>query len=154
MDKLKWCLKQKRGIELIEPNKNLADVYLEKSQNSLASMREVKAREWKITTAYYTIYFSIYAIMMKIGIKSEIHSCTIEFTKIFLNDYFDEMDLKLFNDAFIARKNMQYYVNKEIDDLNFNNIISNAQNFLIKSKDIINKINEVKINSIRNELMR
>ena len=154
MDKLKWCLKQQRGIELIEPNKNLADVYLEKSQNSLASMREVKAREWKITTAYYTIYFSIYAIMMKIGIKSEIHSCTIEFTKIFLNDYFDEMDLKLFNDAFIARKNMQYYVNKEIDDLNFNNIISNAQNFLIKSKDIINKINEVKINSIRNELMR
>lgn len=41
---LKWCLKQPRGIRLVEPSENLVNAYLEKSRNALRSM-EVNARE-------------------------------------------------------------------------------------------------------------
>ncbi|MEM3555962.1 MAG: hypothetical protein QXF56_04560 [Candidatus Micrarchaeia archaeon] len=67
MSKLKWCLKTKNGIELTEPNSNLADAYIKKAEESLETMRLAKSRDWKISTAYYTIYFSVYAILMKIG---------------------------------------------------------------------------------------
>ncbi|MEA2003961.1 MAG: hypothetical protein U9O53_03295 [archaeon] len=35
-------------------------------------------------TAYYACYNALYSILMKCGIKSEIHDCTIE-----LMDFFD-----------------------------------------------------------------
>jgi len=31
MDQIKWCLNQKKGIELVEPNDNLRDAYLIKA---------------------------------------------------------------------------------------------------------------------------
>ena len=43
-------------------------------------------KDWKISTAYYTIYFSLYALLMKIGVKCEIHSCTIEFARQLLKE--------------------------------------------------------------------
>ncbi len=89
MDKINWCFRKENGLSLVEPNLNLSNAYLRKSEDSLKSMRENVSKDWKISMAYYSIYFSLYAILMKIGIKSEIHSCTIEFAKVFLNDFFD-----------------------------------------------------------------
>lgn len=33
-DKIKWCLKKNKGIELVEPNDNLARAYLGKAENA------------------------------------------------------------------------------------------------------------------------
>ncbi len=57
MDKLKWCLKQKNGIVLIDPNDNLAKAYFSKSADSLETMQLAKAKDWKISAAYYSMYF-------------------------------------------------------------------------------------------------
>ena len=35
MDKIKWCLKQKNGLELVEPNEELAKAYIKKAEDSL-----------------------------------------------------------------------------------------------------------------------
>lgn len=87
-DKIRWCFEQK-GIELIEPNENLMEGYFKKAENALKAMKREKGNpEWEISAAYYSMYFSVYAILMKIGIKSEIHSCTIEIVRKFLGDYF------------------------------------------------------------------
>jgi len=42
MNKIKWCLEQKRGIELVEPNDNLARAYLNDAEDSLESMETSK----------------------------------------------------------------------------------------------------------------
>lgn len=93
MDKIIWCLKQKGGIQLVDPNSNLAEAYIKKAEDSLSSIRINKIKDWKISTAYYTMYFSLYSILMKIGVKCEIHSCTLEFAKHFLKEYFSEDEL-------------------------------------------------------------
>ena len=70
MDKLNWCKKQKKGIKLIEPNNNLCSEYFEKAENALSAFKSLKGNtEWQISSAYYAMYFSLYALLMKIGIK-------------------------------------------------------------------------------------
>ncbi len=56
MDQIKWCLKQKKGIELIEPNNNLREAYLIKAEEALETLRTTKSKDWKLITAYYAIY--------------------------------------------------------------------------------------------------
>jgi uncharacterized protein (UPF0332 family) len=83
MDKIKWCVKKKEGLSLVEPNNDLVKAYLKKAEEALESMRINVIKDWKISTAYYTIYFSLYSILVKLGVKCEIHSCTLEFAKNF-----------------------------------------------------------------------
>ncbi len=81
-DKLKWCF-GKKEVKLIKPNKNLADEYLRSAEETLLILRDIKGKSnmWLATTKYYCEYFAIYALLMRLGIKSEIHSCTIEIVK-------------------------------------------------------------------------
>lgn len=143
MDQIKWCIKQKKGIELVEPSDNLRDAYLVKAEESLETLRTSKIRDWQITTAYYTIYHGVYSLLMKMGIKCEIHSCTIQFTKLFLKNYFTDEDFELIDKAFSARINSQYYVNREVPDQNYSLIMKKTPSFLIKCKNIVLEQNEI-----------
>jgi uncharacterized protein (UPF0332 family) len=154
MDKISWCLSQKDGINLIEPNSNLAGGYVKKAEDSLLSMRINQIKEWKITTSYYTSYFSVYAILQKIGIKCEIHQCTINFAKVFLKEFLDEEDLEFLEESFDARKNCQYYVDRKVSDETYNKMMEKTPSFLVKCKSILSKINEKKIKEIRDKLSR
>ena len=77
---LKWCLRQEKGVKLVKPSENLKKAYLEKSRNALKSM-DVNAKagisEWAVSASYYAKYFAVYALLSKIGVKCEIHDCTI-----------------------------------------------------------------------------
>ena len=137
MDQIKWCLNQKKGIELVEPSDNLRDAYLVKAEDALDTLKTSKSRDWQLTTAYYTIYNSIYSLLMKIGIKCEIHSCTIEFTKRFLKDHFSSQDFELIDKAFSARIDSQYYVNRQVPDQNYDLITKKTPAFLVKCKNIV-----------------
>jgi len=79
-----WCLKNGKGIKFIEPNDNLANEYLKSSQETLFSLKNNSedSNMWKASKKYYCLYFAVYALFMKVGIKSEIHDCTIELIKI------------------------------------------------------------------------
>ena len=154
MDKIKWCAGKKEGLSLIEPNSNLAEAYIKKAEEALESMRVNVIKDWKISTAYYTLYFSLYSILTKIGIKCEIHSCTIEFAKRFLRDYFTEEDLDFIEDSLKARIDSQYYVDRTVSDDQYNKMIKKAPEFLVKCKSILIKLNEKKINDIRKEFKK
>src|SRR3990167_4874031 len=151
MDKIKWCAGKKEGLGLIEPNSDLASAYIKKAEEALESMRVNIIKDWKISTAYYTIYFSLYAILTKIGIKCEIHSCTIEFAKKFLKDYFEETELDFMEDSLKARIDSRYYIDRTVPDEQFNKMIQKAPEFLVKCKSILIKLNEKKINEIRDK---
>ncbi|MFH1072653.1 MAG: hypothetical protein V1743_04455 [Nanoarchaeota archaeon] len=77
--KLAWCKKQKAGIRLTDPNDNLAREYYESAEDTIRDLNTNKTESiiWKATKKYYAEYYAAYAILMKLGIKSEIHECTI-----------------------------------------------------------------------------
>ena len=87
---LRWCTRQNKGIKLVNQSKNLQAAYLKKSQTAIQSM-QVNAKEdiveWAISASYYAKYFAIYALLSRLGIKCEIHDCTIAlFGYLFGND--------------------------------------------------------------------
>jgi len=144
MDKIHWCLKSKNGIELVEPNDNLCVAYLKKAEEALESMAEVSNRDWKISTAYYSMYFSLYSVMMKAGVKCEIHSCTLEFMKAFLSEYFTSDECRLIHTAYKARVDAQYYVSKLVSDDSYDEISGSVPGFLAKCKAIGENLDEKK----------
>ena len=79
MATLKWCKSQKSGIRLVEPNENLFQEYIQTSEETLDVLRSIKTKSkvWLAATKYYCEYFAVYALLMRIGIKCEIHECTI-----------------------------------------------------------------------------
>lgn len=154
MNKIKWCADQKTGLKIIKPNSDLCEAYIKKAEESLESMRSVKSKDWKISTSYYTIYFSLYALLTKIGIKSEIHSCTIEIMKMYLKEFFNEQELEFAETSQKARVNSQYYVDRSIPDAQFEMMIRLTPSFLVKCKDILIKLNEEKIRQIRSALKK
>ena len=70
MEKISWCLGIKSGIEIVEPNENLSKVYIMKAENALSAAKSLKNnRDWEISSCYYSMYFALYSILMRIGIK-------------------------------------------------------------------------------------
>ena len=151
MDKIKWCAGKKEGLSLIEPNSDLANAYIQKAEEALESIRVNIIKDWKISTAYYTIYFSLYSVLMKLGVKCEIHSCTIEFAKRFLKEYFEKAELDFTEDSLKARVDSQYYIDRTVPDEQYNKMIQKAPKFLVKCKSILIKLNEKKVNEIRDK---
>ena len=154
MTKIEWCIKHRAFIEMTEPNHILAVAYIKKAEEALEAMRINTIKDWKITTSYYSQYFSLYAILMKIGIKCEIHACTLEFAKTYLKDYLSENDLLFIEKSMKARINSQYYVDKEIPDEDYSMMIKDTPEFMIKCKRVLLSITENKINIIRTKLRK
>ena len=153
MNKINWCLNTKNGLEVIEPNQDLAVAYLKKAEDSLRATIVLRDnKDWEISSSYYTMYFSLYAILMKIGIKSEIHSCTIHFMKSFLKDYFIKEDVELVEKAQEARINTQYYSDRNISEELYFRMKKQTPLFMIKCKDVLNKLTEKEINMLRTKL--
>jgi uncharacterized protein (UPF0332 family) len=151
---LKWCCGKKEGIRLIEPNDNLSTGYIQMAENAIGTMNREKGlnMQFAISACYYSMYYSLYSILMKIGVKCEIHACTLEFMKKLLLGLYSDEDCKLINKAFDARNASQYYVDKIVAKEDTEFIFSNAQYFLSKSKEILLKINEKDILEIRKEI--
>ncbi len=151
MVNIKWCKNQNKGIKLIEPNENLAKEYLQSSEETLSVLRDIeeKSNMWLATTKYYCEYFAVYALLMKIGIKSEIHECTIELSKFLEKEKIIpkntsemlEYDKKL-------RIDNQYYLKNRNVEVNF----SKLSEFVFSMKNIINTLTFDEIENIRKKL--
>lgn len=144
-----WCLKTKNGIELVEPSKNVAEAYIQKAEICLQELRTVKTREWKITTAYYTMYFALYAVLMRMGIKCEIHSCTIACMSAFFFDYFNSEQSAFMKDAFTARNDAQYYVDHVVSEEMQQRMEKEAPQFFVHCKGLVISLDERAVEKIR-----
>jgi hypothetical protein len=56
MDQIKWCMQQKKGIELVEPSENLRNAYLFTAEEALNILRTSKSRDWQLTAAIQTLF--------------------------------------------------------------------------------------------------
>ena len=152
-----WCWKQKRGIKLEEPNNNLCNAYVKKAKsalNMLDSAIEKEEIDWIATTAYYSRYFVLYALLQKCGIKSEIHDCTISLMHfLFVEE--NIISEELYAELLLAkdlRVDTQYYVTEQIDKEKLKTDSVTARNFVLKMEEIIENTTETQINKIRLKL--
>ncbi len=153
MDQLVWCGRIKNGISLTAPNETLASAYLKKAEEALETMQTITARDWKITTAYYAMYFSLYAVLTRFGIRCENHSCTILLMERLLFDYFTPVEMTLVERARGARVDAQYYISQEIPNPFCEELIRAAPRFLVKCAAIVNAMNERTVGTLRKRLM-
>ena len=150
---LKWCLQQKKGIKITKESSNLQKAYLGKSKKSLKSM-EANIREgideWTISTSYYAKYFAIYALLSRIGIKCEIHDCTITlFSFLFGGEVSSDM-LKDLRQSKGDRIDAQYYTGIiQIDD---KELLKKTKDFVLKIEEIIDDLNTEKIQDARKKV--
>ena len=80
---IEWC--KKKGLKLIEANDNLAEEYYSNAEETLRVTNMIVdsgSNMWLATQKYYTEYLASYALLMKIGVKTDIHSCTIDVIKL------------------------------------------------------------------------
>jgi len=115
-------------------------------------MQTITTHDWRITTAYYAMYFSLYAVLTRIGIQCENHSCTILLMEQLLSDYFTPEEATLVEKARGARVDAQYYVSREIPDLFCDQLIRAAPRFLVKCRGIVDGMNEKIIGILREHL--
>jgi len=150
---LKWCLRQKRGIRLIAPSDNLVNAYLEKSHNALKSM-EVNAQanitEWTVSASYHAKYFAVYALLSKIGVKCEIHDCTIAlFGYLFSTAEFHHLVREL-RQSKDDRVDVQYY-SRQIK-VNLADLVQRAKQFVLQVEELVDGLNAEKGATLQQKL--
>lgn len=149
MKQISWCKEQKNGIKLIEPSDNLSEEYLNNAEDSMKVLRHIyptQSTMWLATTKYYIEYFAVYSILMKIGIKCEIHDCTLSLIKLLEEKGLFEKGTygALKKDKELRIDNQYYLKNKEVE-IDFEKL----SNFLLMIRKILNNLNKDNINKIR-----
>jgi len=101
MVSINWCRNQKMGFKIIASNENMSDSYLAMAEESIQALNSVKnSKMWSAVTSYYVFYQSLYALMLRLGVKCEIHSCSLEFMEYYLNEYYTKEDIQMIKKAF------------------------------------------------------
>ncbi|MBU1975705.1 MAG: hypothetical protein KKG59_04850 [Nanoarchaeota archaeon] len=136
MDKIKWCLEINKGLLISEPNEDLANAYLQKAKTAITAATRLKGiPDWQITCIYYSMYFSVYSILQKIGVNSQNHECTIEFAKRCLSDIFKKSEIQTIKKCMSARIESQYYTpSREYD---YKRLQQSAEQLLSKCTSMI-----------------
>lgn len=151
MANINWCCGQKDGIKLVEPNDNLAREYMKSAEETLFSLKNSNedSNMWKATKKYYAEYLAVYSLMMKIGIKCEIHDCTIELVKFLEKfDLFPSDSYRILSADKKLRIDNQYYL-KNIDvNLDYEQIF----NFVLSIKEKVNSLGVGEIKKIREKV--
>lgn len=152
MKEISWCKKQKYGIKLIEPNENLSEEYFTNAEESMGVLRDIyetKSNMWLATTKYYIKYFAIYSVLMKIGIKCEIHDCTIAVVDFLeKEDIFHKGTAETLEKDKNLRIDNQYYLKNKPVEINFQNL----SNFLLQIKEINENLDSETISKIRKKI--
>lgn len=144
---MNWCKNQ--GLKLIEPNNNLAEEFYKNAEETLRITNLTKnagSNMWLATHKYYTEYLASYSLLMKIGIKTEIHSCTFEVIKLLEKYKIISINLsKILEDDKELRIDNQYYLkNKPV-----NSDTHKLSQLLLKIREVLNEITEEQIEFIR-----
>lgn len=142
-----WCKKQ--GMKLIEPNDNLSEEYYKNAEETLRVTNLIKdsgSNMWLATQKYYTEYLAAYSLLMKIGIKSEIHSCTIEIVQLLENEKIINFEFsKILDEDKELRIDNQYYLKNK--PVNFDS--KKLSDTLLKIRNVLDTITDADIKRIR-----
>jgi len=149
---LRWCLNQSKGIRVVKPSDNLLKAYLQKARNALNSMEvnaEAGITEWAVSASYYAKYFAVYALLQKIGVRCEIHDCTIELFGYLFRDSVSKLIQEL-KESKEDRIEMQYYTQEIKVDLDKS--MSQTKNFVLEIEKIADWLNLERVMELQKKL--
>jgi uncharacterized protein (UPF0332 family) len=150
---LDWCLKQSKGIRIVAPSDNLVKAYREKSKNALKSM-EINAQaglvEWAVSASYYAKYFAVYSLLSKIGVKCEIHDCTITLFEYLFCDSIPKEVIKDLRESKADRVEMQYYTQQI--SVNLEQVIKGTKKFVLEIENVADGLNSERIAELQKRL--
>ncbi|MFA5797371.1 MAG: hypothetical protein WC916_05025 [Candidatus Woesearchaeota archaeon] len=154
MASINWCFKTANGIRIINPSEAYALAYLRMADESIRALSDIKeSLVWKAAASYYIFYYSLYAVMMRIGVKCEIHACSIAFMKRYLMNYYSSEDARIIETAFTVREDTQYYVDRPINTVQIDAIAVYCLQFCAKTRRILTALTNQEISSLRKTLM-
>ncbi len=149
MSQISWCKNQKNGIKLIEPNDNLSEEYLRNAEESMKILKiiyPVKSNMWLATTKYYIEYFSVYAVLMKVGIKCELHNCTLALVRLLeKKNIFKKGTYKTLDNDKELRIDNQYYLKNKKVFIDFEKL----SGLIVDARKIVNELTADEIQEIR-----
>jgi uncharacterized protein (UPF0332 family) len=138
---------------MVKPSENLVKAYLQKSRNAVKSM-EVNAQaglvEWSVSASYYAKYFAVYSLLTKIGIKCEIHDCTITLFEYLFGDIITKEMLTDLRNSKENRVEAQYYTQEIRVELEQE--IKKTKQFLLEIEKVIDGLNPEKISRLQSNL--
>jgi len=146
-------LKQSKGIRIVAPSDNLVKAYREKSKNALKSM-EINAQaglvEWAVSASYYAKYFAVYSLLSKIGVKCEIHDCTITLFEYLFCDSIPKEVIKDLRESKADRVEMQYYTQQI--SVNLEQVIKGTKKFVLEIENVADGLNSERIAELQKRL--
>jgi len=106
---------------------------------------------WLATTKYYIKYFAAYSLLMKIGIKCEVHDCTIALVKFLEDEGVIERGISemLEKDKELRIDNQYYLKNKPVN-INFDELTD----FILSIKEILDSLKPDKIKELREKIQK
>ncbi len=120
-------------MKLVEPSEEVKNAYLTKSK-----------LEEAISMAYYSMYYSLLALLFKVGIKSENHTASIILMKLLFG-----LDNSEIMKAKKERIDKQYYVDFEIAESDVEELIKIAEDFNARLYDLSEKLSRSEIEEAR-----
>jgi len=147
-----WCMKKKGGIRRAEPSDNLCREYIGNAEESLRILDRIKdtgSRMWLATTKYYSEYFAFYALLMKLGIKCEIHDCTIELARrLEEKGFIPGGTAKRLDDDKELRIENQYYLKNRPVEIDMEAL----REFVLSMKAAADRMSKEDVSKMRSEL--
>lgn len=143
-------LKKEKKIEAVEPNEEIKESYLKDSESYFVSSKMLfKENKLKESTQiiYFSVYYSILALLFKAGIKSENHLGSI----ILLKEIFG------LNNSFVLMLQKKrvgtYYPDFNLQKQELNELIQKAEEININLFDFISKLTNEQIKIYRNKFI-
>ncbi|MEK6843941.1 MAG: HEPN domain-containing protein [Nanoarchaeota archaeon] len=146
-------LKKEKVLKSVEPSEEIKESYLKKASDCLTAAKILynnKLYENSIGSSYYTMYDGLTALLFKVGIKCENHNGSITIFKTLFNQ--SEL-LKIIVFGKEERIDKQYYPSSKDNpaptEESTKDMISKAENFLIKIRVVMNSLSQEEIIKLR-----
>lgn len=102
--------------------------------------------EWRVAAAYYAMYFSLSAVLMRAGISSKIHACTIAAMELFS---FEAEEIERMERAMHARIEAQYALDPDVE---IDEITEYAPRFSLRCRTVMLELDDARIEKIRKRI--
>jgi len=143
-------LHKEESLQLVEPSESLKDAYHSKSEGFLSSAKlllDNDRLEEAVSLAYYSMYYSVLALLFRTGIKCENHTAAAMLLKlVFEKDPADLVKAKA------ERIETQYYIDTELTREEVRHMVLMAETFDGEMFDLVERMTAGDLEKYRSEL--
>jgi len=137
----------------VKPSENLVRAYLQKSRNAIMSMEvnaEASIIDWAVSASYYAKYFAVYSLLAKIGVKCEIHDCTIALFEYLFRDTVPRQLIRELRRSKENRVEAQYY--PLVEEVHLEQMMSRTKSFVLDIGETMDGLDSESIARLRSRV--